>query len=93
MSKAMRQMPELSGRAGVANGEAGRYPAGDEACGTSHEHQGTGSATSSAGSGTCIPPSVALAKYKAATTRSIVRVHQKPMTRRSSIFYSVRNRN
>ena len=51
MSKAMRQMPESSGRAGVAHGEAGRDPVSDEACGPSQEHQGTGSAKSSAGAG------------------------------------------
>jgi RNA-directed DNA polymerase len=69
MSKAMRQMPELSGRAGVANGEAGRYPAGDEACGTSHEHQGTGSATSSAGSGTLLEAALTRENLQAAWKR------------------------
>ena len=51
MSKAMRQMPELSGRAGVARGEAVRDPVSDEACGPPREHQGTGSAKSKAGAG------------------------------------------
>ena len=32
MSKAKRQMPESSGRAGVARGEAARDRASDEAC-------------------------------------------------------------
>ena len=47
MSKAMRQMPEgpdkgESGRVGVAQGEAGREAASDEASGPPREHQGTG---------------------------------------------------
>jgi len=54
MSKAMRQMPESSGRVGVAHGEAGRDPASDEACGPPHEHPGTGSARAKAGAGTLL---------------------------------------
>jgi len=51
MSKAMRQMPGQPGRAGVAHGEAGRDPVSDEACGPSQEHQGTGSAKQTVGTG------------------------------------------
>lgn len=54
MSKAMRQMPDLSGRVGVAHGEAGRDPASDEAYGPSHEHQGTGLAMQKVGAGTLL---------------------------------------
>ena len=54
MSKAMRQMPEESGRAGEAHGEAGREAASDEACGPLHEHPGTGSARPKAGAGTLL---------------------------------------
>jgi RNA-directed DNA polymerase len=42
MSKAKRQMPEQSGRVGVARGEAEREPASDEACGPLPEHLDTG---------------------------------------------------
>ena len=38
MSKAMRQMPERSGRVSVAHGEAVRDLASDEACGPPREH-------------------------------------------------------
>lgn len=51
MSKAMRQMPESSGRVGVARGEAGRDPASDEASGPPREHPDTGSARPKAGAG------------------------------------------
>jgi RNA-directed DNA polymerase len=51
MSKAMRQMPERSGRAGVARGEAARDPVSDEASGPPREHQGTGSARPKASTG------------------------------------------
>ena len=54
MPKAMRQMPERSGRAGVARGEAGREAASDEACGPPQEHPGTGSARLKAGAGTLL---------------------------------------
>lgn len=50
----MRQMPESSGRAGAAHGEAGREAASDEACGPPHEHPGTGSARPKAGAGTLL---------------------------------------
>jgi RNA-directed DNA polymerase len=51
MLKAMRQMPESSGRAGVARGEAERDPVSDEACNPPTEHQGTGLAKSKVGTG------------------------------------------
>jgi RNA-directed DNA polymerase len=47
----MRQMPESSGRVGVARGEAGRDPASDEASGPPREHPDTGSARPKAGAG------------------------------------------
>ena len=51
MSKAMRQMPERSGREGVARGEASCDLFSDEACGPPIEHQGTGSAKEKASPG------------------------------------------
>lgn len=51
MSKAMRQMPERSGRVCVAQGETVRDPTSDEACGPLPEHPDTGSAKSTAGRG------------------------------------------
>ena len=51
MSKVMRQMPEQSGRVGVTGGEAVRDPISDETCDPPHEHWGTGSAKSKAGTG------------------------------------------
>ena len=51
MSKAMRQMLEQSGRAGVARGEAASDPVSDEARGPLVEHPGTGLAKSKAGTG------------------------------------------
>ena len=47
----MRQMPERSGRVGVAHGEAERDPTSDEACDPLHEHRDTGLAKSMAGTG------------------------------------------
>lgn len=69
MSKAMRQMPERSGRAGVAHGEAERDPASDEACDPSQEHQGTGSATQTAGAGTLLEAALARENLQAAWKR------------------------
>ncbi len=51
MSKAMRQMLEQSGRAGVARGEAACEPTSDEASGPPHEHPDTGLAKQKAGTG------------------------------------------
>ena len=44
MQQAMRQKPARAGREGVADGEAGREPACDEACGPRYESESTGSA-------------------------------------------------
>jgi len=43
MSRAMRQMPERSGRAGAARGEAAREPASDEARGPRRDTEYAGS--------------------------------------------------
>jgi hypothetical protein len=51
MPKTMRQMPEQSGRAGVARGEAACKPVSFEASGPPHEHPATGSAKPKAGAG------------------------------------------
>ena len=51
MSKVMRQMPDQSGRVGVAHGEAVRDLISDETRDPPHEHLATGSATSKAGTG------------------------------------------
>jgi RNA-directed DNA polymerase len=51
MSKVRRQMPEQSGRVGVAHGEAVRDPISDEACDPLAEHPDTGLAKSKAGTG------------------------------------------
>jgi len=69
MSKTMRQMPESSGRAGEAYGEAGRDPASDEACNPSQEHQGTGSATLKAGAGTLLEAALTRENLQAAWKR------------------------
>ena len=45
MSRAMRQMPERSGRDGEACGEAAREASSDEARGPRHDAEGTGSGT------------------------------------------------
>ena len=50
MPKTMRQMPEQTGRASVARGEAACDLVSDEACGPLLEHQGTGLARPKAGS-------------------------------------------
>jgi RNA-directed DNA polymerase len=54
MPKAMRQMPERTGRVGVARGEAARDPVSDEASGPPHEHPDTGSARPKVGAGTLL---------------------------------------
>ena len=51
MHKAMRQMLEQSGRAGVARGEAACDPFSDEAYGPPLEHRGAGLAVLMAGTG------------------------------------------
>ena len=69
MSKAMRQMPERSGRAGVARGEAARDLISDEACGPLLEHQGTGSAKSKAGTGGLLEAALTRENLQAAWKR------------------------
>jgi RNA-directed DNA polymerase len=69
MSKAMRQMPEPSGRAGVACGEAGREAASDEACGPPREHPGIGSARPKAGAGTLLEAALTRENLQAAWKR------------------------
>jgi hypothetical protein len=69
MSKAMRQMPAASGRAGEGRGEAALQPASDEACGPSQEHQGTGSAMQEAGAGTLLAAALTRENLQAAWKR------------------------
>ena len=69
MSKAMRQMPEPSGRAGEGRGEAAPQPASDEACDPSQEHQGTGSAMQEAGAGTLLEAALTRENLQAAWKR------------------------
>jgi RNA-directed DNA polymerase len=69
MSKAMRQMPERSGRVGDARGEAARQPASDEACDPSREHRGTGSARSAAGTGALLEAALTRENLQAAWKR------------------------
>lgn len=69
MSKAMRQMPQQCGRAGVAHGEAVRDPASDEACGPPREHQGTGSAKTKASPGGLLAAALTRENLQAAWKR------------------------
>ena len=69
MSKAMRQMPERSGRVGVVRGEAASQPASDEARGPSQEHQGTGSAMHTVGAGTLLEAALTRENLQAAWKR------------------------
>ena len=69
MSKAMRQMPESSGRVKVAYGEAVRDLTSDEACGPSHEHPGTGSAKPRAGTGALLEAALTKENLQAAWKR------------------------
>ena len=69
MSKAMRQMPEQSGRVGVAHGEAGREATSDEACGPPHEHPGTGLARPKVGAGTLLEAALPRENLQAAWKR------------------------
>ena len=65
----MRQMPERSGRVGVARGEAGRDPISDEACGPPSEHPGTGSARPKAGAGPLLEAALTRENLQAAWKR------------------------
>ena len=69
MSKAMRQMPERSGRVGVAHGEAVRDLISDEASGPPHEHPGAGSARPKAGAGTLLEAALTRENLQAAWKR------------------------
>ena len=69
MSKAMRQMPERSGRASAARGEPARDLASDEASGPPREHQGTGSAKSKAGAGSLLEAALTRENLRVAWTR------------------------
>jgi RNA-directed DNA polymerase len=69
MSKAMRQMPERSGRSAKACGEAERQVVSDEVCDPSQEHQGTGSAMHMAGAGTLLEAALTRENLQAAWKR------------------------
>jgi RNA-directed DNA polymerase len=69
MSKAMRQMPAATGRAGAVRGEAGREPVSDEASGPPHEHPGAGSARLKAGAGTLLEAALTRQNLQAAWKR------------------------
>ena len=69
MSKARRQMPEQSGRVGVAHGEAVRDLISDEACDPLAEHPGTGSAKSKAGTGGLLEKALTRENLQAAWKR------------------------
>ena len=69
MSKAMRQMPERSGRSAKACGEAERQVVSDETCDPSQEHQGTGSAMHMAGAGTLLEAALTRENLQAAWKR------------------------
>jgi RNA-directed DNA polymerase len=69
MSKAMRQMPDSSGRVSVAHGEAVRDLISDEACGPLLEHPGTGSAKSKAGAGCLLEAALTRQNLQAAWKR------------------------
>ena len=70
MPKAMRQMPELSGRVGVAHGEAVGDLISDEACGPPNEHPGTGSARPKAEAGTLLEAALTRENLQAAWKHS-----------------------
>ncbi|TAJ75098.1 MAG: group II intron reverse transcriptase/maturase [Gallionellaceae bacterium] len=69
MSKAMRQMPDETGRVSVARGEAVRDLASDEACGPPQEHPGTGLAMSTAGIGGLVEAALTRQNLQAAWRR------------------------
>ena len=69
MSKAMRQMPERSGRVSVARGEATCDLISDEACGPPREHPGAGSARPKAGAGTLLEAALTTENLQAAWKR------------------------
>ena len=65
----MRQMPERSGRVGVAHGEAVRDLISDEASGPPHEHPGAGSARPKAGAGALLEAALTRENLQAAWKR------------------------
>ena len=69
MHKAMRQMLEQSGRAGVARGEAVCDSVSDEACAPLLEHRDTGSAKSKAGTGGLLEAALTRQNLQAAWKR------------------------
>lgn len=69
MSKVKRQMPEQSGRVGVAHGEAVRDPISDETCDPLAEHPDTGSAKSKAGTGGLLEAALTRGNLQAAWKR------------------------
>jgi len=69
MSKAKHQMPQRTGRVGVAHGEAVRDLIGDEACDPLAEHPNTGSAKSNAGTGGLLEKALTRENLQAAWKR------------------------
>ena len=65
----MRQMPEQSGRAGAARGEAAGDSVSDEACGPLLQHRGTGSAKPKAGTGGLLEAALTRQNLQAAWKR------------------------
>jgi RNA-directed DNA polymerase len=69
MSRAMRQMPERSGRVGQVSGEAEHELISDEACGPPLEHPGAGSANAKAGPGGLLEQALTRENMQAAWRR------------------------
>ena len=69
MLKTKRQMPDQSGRVGVAHGEAVRDPISDEACDPLSEHPAIGSAKSNAGTGGLLEAALTRENLQAAWRR------------------------
>lgn len=69
MSKAMRQMPDQSGRVSVAHGEAVGDLISDEARGPPREHRDTGSAKAKAGTGGLLEAALTRENLQAAWKR------------------------
>ena len=69
MPKTMRQMPEQTGRASVARGEAACDLVSDEACGPLLEHQGTGLARPKASTGGLLEAALTRENLQAAWKR------------------------
>lgn len=69
MSKAMRQMPEQTGRAGEARGETAFEAVSDEACDPLFEHPSTGSAKQTTGTGGLLEAALARQNLQTAWKR------------------------